>query len=159
MDPSRLFWPYALIVAAILILAVMVAAQLFAQSTVTTLSAETASLSSVVSAIIAFYLGWLVAAVSLLGAAIARRLRDANRSPVWGILPAIAAVANALFISAAFRNDDIMNPRFFGDFLANLVTAVLLIVLVVNSMPRRPLMKILLGVKTALHPGQRPRLE
>ena len=130
-DLSQLFWPYSLLVGAALVVAWIVAAQSIVQGAIASVVLETAS-PSVVSTIVPFYLGWVVAAVALLGAATTRRLRDANKSPAWGILPIVGATANALFITEAFSNDEVMNPLFFGTFGVTLFTAVSLITLVVK---------------------------
>jgi uncharacterized membrane protein YhaH (DUF805 family) len=125
-DPSGLFWPYALLAIAVLVIVPMIALQ------VVLVPVVMAHPSMEPISLLPFYFGWLVLTAVLLGAAVSRRLRDANQSALWGLWPLIVTALNGVFIQLAFTAEDIPNAWFFGVFGANLLTVVLLILLVVK---------------------------
>ena len=125
-DPSRLFWPYALTVIAVLVVVPMVALQ------VVLVPVVMAEPSLEPTSLLPFYFGWLVLTAVLLGAAVSRRLRDANQSALWGLYPLIVAALNGVFLQLALTAEDIPNAWFFGSFGANLLTLILLIMLIVK---------------------------
>jgi uncharacterized membrane protein YhaH (DUF805 family) len=126
-DPLGAFWPYALTAIALLVAVPMLAIQMFL---VPTVMAEPSSSSP--TSFLPFYLVWLLLVAASLGAAVTRRLRDANQSPLWGLWPLLAAALNGLFIQLAFTAEDIPNLWFFADFGAILLCFAMLIVLVVK---------------------------
>jgi uncharacterized membrane protein YhaH (DUF805 family) len=130
-DSPNAFWPYGLIVGVVWLCAPVILAQVLFSSSISNFNIAVQP-GQLVAAIIPWYLGWIVLAAGLLGAAVARRLRDANQSPVWGVWPLLLAALNALFLFEAFSADDIPNAWFLPAMGGNLLLWVLLIVLVVK---------------------------
>jgi uncharacterized membrane protein YhaH (DUF805 family) len=127
-DSSRVFWPYALMVIAVLVAVPMIAVQ----GRIASFANNASQPAQEISPLILSFAVWLLLAAALLGAAVSRRLRDSNQSPIWGLWPLILAGLNAFFMYQAFTADDIPNAWFLGAFGANLVGLALLVLLIVK---------------------------
>ncbi|WP_421760284.1 hypothetical protein [Devosia sp.] len=135
-DSSRLFWPYALLVSATLLVAVQVTMQSSFQRSLTAVDFATVDFGEFVRAIflsmIPLYLAAVSAAAVLLSAAIVRRLRDGGKHLAWGALPLVPAIATPLLYNETLSTDEVVTGWFFATFFANLLTIGFLITLVVK---------------------------
>ena len=135
-NSSRLFWPYALLVSAALLVAVQVTMQSSFLRSLTAVDLAAEGFEEVVRAIflsiVPIYLTTVAAAAALLSAATVRRLRDGGKRLAWGAFPVVAAIGTALMYHETLSTGELMSGWFFGAFFANLLTIGSLITLVVK---------------------------